>query len=252
MAHALTFRRRWLNEVLGGWLLAPLVLTDFAEYRRRHWDHHRHLGTAKDPKLVYRTNIKGAGLLALGVRCAVGLEALRRLTEKPEEVEPRADSGKSATLSPRLFLAHGLFFGSLFAVAYLSHNDLQPALLAAGLAYAVVYGYGLGAITIFAAALRAIAEHQIYDSIDGQQGAAALRNLKCNPLTRLLFGAYGFGEHATHHLRPAVPYYSLPALTTELVGGDATLVARRGYLGAVLNCARTSAGAQPVVARRQD
>ena len=40
-AHKLAFQRPWLNEALGGWVLAPLVLTDFDQYRKRHWDHHR-------------------------------------------------------------------------------------------------------------------------------------------------------------------------------------------------------------------
>jgi fatty acid desaturase len=242
-AHYLMFRRRWANDLLGGWVLAPLVLTDFAEYRRRHWDHHRHLGGPQDPKLVYRTDIRGSGIAALALRCAVGIEALRRITEKPEIEAPAAGAGRKA-LAPRLFLAHGLLLASLYYVAYVSHGSPRRALWATALAYGV-WGYGLGAVTIFAAALRAIAEHQVYEDAAPHEGEAALRNLKCNPLTRLVFGAYGFGEHATHHREPAVPYYALPALTDRLAADEPTLVARQGYLATILDCARGRAGAHP-------
>src|SRR5262249_40985823 len=39
---------------------------------------------------------------------------------------------------------------------------------------------------------------------------------KCNAITRFLMGAYGFGEHETHHMHPGIPYYLLPAATAVL------------------------------------
>ena len=236
-AHYLTFRRRWANDLLGGWLLAPLVFTDFADYQQRHWEHHRQLGTAKDPKLVYRTNLHGVGLLGLAARSAIGLEAVKRLTERPEEPGQKMTT-KSAALSPRLIIAQACFAGSLFGVAYLSQANLQLALFSTALAYAFVYAYGLGSLTIFAAALRAIAEHQLCDPAPARRGEAALRNLKCNPVTRLLFGAYGFAEHATHHSEPGVPYYLLKERTRELSRQNAALTPTHGYLKVLRNCMR--------------
>ena len=41
------------------------VFTDFDAYRRRHWDHHRHLGVDGDTKDAYPSVISGWGLPAL-------------------------------------------------------------------------------------------------------------------------------------------------------------------------------------------
>lgn len=230
-AHKLAFRRPWANDLLGGLLLAPLVLTDFREYRERHWDHHRQLGTVRDPKLVYRTDVRGVHLLLLVARCAIGLEALRRLTERPEQAAGGEANGKRAGLSLRLVLAQALFLASIFGVAWAAHGELFASLLAAVGAYAVIYGYGTASLTVLAAALRAIAEHQVGDHAPLTDGDAALRNFRCNPFTRLVFGAYGFGEHATHHKSPGVPYYHLPVLTAELAARDPNFAPTRGYVG---------------------
>jgi fatty acid desaturase len=228
-AHKLCFRSARANEVLGGWILAPLVLAQFDEYRERHWDHHRNLGTPGDPKIVYRTNVRGWKAFGLIARCLLGVEAVRRLTEKPSE--PSVSRGpKHSTLSSRFVCVHLLFFGCLTIVALSFQGTLGRAILSVGVAYGFVYGYGLSSITVLAAAIRAIAEHQIGSDQSIREGAAALRNFRCNFLTRLLFGAYGFTDHATHHRRPDVPYYQLPALTATLSVTDSALMARSGYL----------------------
>jgi fatty acid desaturase len=235
-AHQLTFRRSWANEFVGGALLAPLLLTDFKSYRERHWEHHRHLGTPKDLKLVYHTDIRGRRILSLAVRSVFGIEAFRRLTELPSN---DAVSGKHASkqsgISLRTLIVQALFSASLLGVSLASQESTQMALVSAALAYSFVYAYGMLSLTVLAAALRAIAEHQIADGGAATEGTAALRNLRCNPLTRLSFGAYGFGEHATHHRRPSVPYYQLPALTAELARNDAAMVPGRGYLSTIVS-----------------
>jgi fatty acid desaturase len=231
-AHRLVFRRSWANEFLGTSLLAPLLITDFESYRERHWEHHRHLGTAKDPKLVYHTDVRGFGIAKLFVRCLVGIEAVRRLTEKaPESDGPKQE--KANGLSLRTVIVQALFSASLLAVALLARRDAFSALVSAVLAYTLIYVYGLLSLTVFAAAVRAIAEHQRDTAGDAERGDAALRNLRCNVFTRLALGAYGFGEHATHHTRPTIPYYELPRLTAELAREDSMMVPRSGYLSVV-------------------
>ncbi len=243
-AHRLAFRSAAANEFLGQRVLAPLVITDFAEYRDRHWEHHRQLGTAKDTKLVYRTDIRGFGLLRLAIRALAGVEAIRRLTERP--IESSDETKVKAAGAWRLLVpTQALFLGSIFAVAFLTHGRTLAALVAGAAAYGFVYAYGLASITVFAAAIRAIAEHQIGGDTPATAGNAALRNLRCNPMTRLVFGAYGFGEHATHHAHPNVPYYRLPALTLDLARTDPALVPGRGYLGTLARLASRPAPIPP-------
>jgi fatty acid desaturase len=54
--------------------------------------------------------------------------------------------------------------------------------------------------------------------------------LKCGPIERLIFGCYGFAEHATHHRNPAIPSYHLAEATRELAVVDATLIPELSYV----------------------
>ncbi len=59
---------------------------------------------------------------------------------------------------------------------------------------------------------------------------SALRNLKCEPISRLILGAYGFAEHGTHDVKPRLPYYHLSAATNELAKDDPERVPNHQYL----------------------
>jgi fatty acid desaturase len=78
-------------------------------------------------------------------------------------------------------------------------------------------------LTVFMATLRAIAEHQVAGPSAPTRGTAVLRNFACSPVSRWLMGAYGFGEHYTHHVEPAIPYYHLGAATRALAAHDPTM-----------------------------
>jgi fatty acid desaturase len=233
-AHYSAFKPRWASNFVGTWVLGPLVFADFAGYRQRHWDHHRRFGMPDDTKDAYLVDIRGAGSLALFGRSVALAEARKKLgvqrTSAPE-------SASRAWLA-RTAVVQACFLGSLVAVAAAARPaDVVGTLLAAGLAYGFVYAHGLAALTTFVATLRAIAEHQ--QGADGAErvGRAALRNFTCGPSTRLLFGAYGFAEHATHHREPAVPSYRLGAATAAL-GADPALAPRHGYFTTLLALAR--------------
>jgi fatty acid desaturase len=139
----------------------------------------------------------------------------------------------------RTLVIQGLLFGSLLAFAMKSHDgNLFGGLVAALLAYCGVYLYSVMSLTVFAATLRAIAEHQHGKDGAVEAGEAVLRNFSCGPFSRLVFGAYGFSEHATHHEEPAVPCYHLRAATARLSAVDPALAPRGGYLGTLLKLVR--------------
>jgi fatty acid desaturase len=234
-AHYSTFKARGASNFAGSWVLGPLVFADFDGYRQRHWDHHRRLGVDGDTKDAYLVDIRGRALLALLVRSLRLEEAARKL--RVQRRSPSSAPGSRAWLVRTAVVQAG-FVVSLLLVARAAHpGDAAAALLAAGLAYGLVYGHGLAALTTFVATLRAIAEHQ--PGTDGSErvGRAAVRNFSCGPLTRLLFGAYGFAEHATHHREPAVPSYRLRAATAAL-RGEPGLAPRYGYFTTLAGLAR--------------
>lgn len=228
-AHGLSFASQARSRFLGRWVLGPLVLADFDVYRERHWQHHRRLGQSDDPKVVYHEDIRGKRLFWLFLRCISMVEGVRLLKSGGKGSTPRAKADVLAGLA-RVALVHSIFLATLSLTALLSHRgDLLLAALSVVIAYGFVYGHGLGGLTVFMAALRAIAEHQIGPEGSATEGTAAMRNFHCNFVSRLVFGAYGFAEHATHHLEPSIPHYNLPAATDALGRTEPVFQRRSSY-----------------------
>lgn len=228
-AHTHVFRDRKWSDVLGKRVVAPLVFADFDAYRRRHWDHHKFIGQEGETKDTYLIDIRGTGLLKAVARCALMAEAGRKFFKQKVGRDADARAGRRWLVDLAIFQL--VFGGSLVlaARAFNSDSGWATAVYHAAWAYAIVYLYGLMSLTVFMASLRAIAEHQVYDDASVRAGYAALRNFTCNPLSRFLMGAYGFGEHYTHHRAPAVPYYRLQAATAEMAQQDPSLRPTKDY-----------------------
>jgi fatty acid desaturase len=234
-AHGHVFQGRRASFGLGQWALAPLVVTDFNAYRKRHWQHHRELGTENDTKFTYKMNLSYGALMWFGFKCLFLLEALGKFRHVSAVDRDEAVVPKSGSKIPRWLLRGAgvhLLIG-LFAVAVAAQMhgpDFAAVMRNAALAYGFVFLYGLAAVTSFFTAIRSVAEHRPGLENDIPAGDAAMRNLKSNRVSRLILSGYGFAEHATHHERPNVPAYHLPKLTRELALEDSRFTARRGYL----------------------
>ena len=223
-AHYHVFHPRWGSDVLGRWVLAPLMLADFDNYRQLHWAHHRELGGASDPKYSYKVDIRGRKLLTFFLRCVTGAEALKKFGYQNAQ-RAGAKLSSSHFWIVRVVIVQSLFATSLLITAWwFGAGQMKSALVGAMTAYITVYLYGLASLTLFIATLRSIAEHQHAADGCAVSGGAALRNLACGPIERLIFGCYGFAEHATHHFKPAIPSYHLAEATKELGVVDATMI----------------------------
>ena len=212
-AHKLLLANVRANELLASWVLAPLFFADFAAFRRRHWDHHRQLGLAGDPKYTYRIDVAGPRFPRLVVSCLVLAQALRRV-----DYQSGAQSGSTARSARQAIVAVALgqavLFASLLAVAWATHpGDVRGMLLATATAYLFVYVYGLASLGVLMHALRGIIEHRRGNPAEPHVNEAALRNFDDGFVERWVFAPYGFVEHATHHRYPGIPYYALPAVT---------------------------------------
>lgn len=227
-AHYHAFRERLWSDTLGRLLIGPMVFADFDSYRRRHWDHHRFVGVEGETKFTYLIDIRGKKLFWFWCRCALMIEAARKFAGQADSRRAADGGGWSIW---RVLVFHVMFLISLFVVslAFNRPEGLETAALSALVSYGVVFVYGLASLTVFMAALRAIAEHQQYDHRSAHQGYAALRNFSCNQLSRALMGCYGFGEHYTHHQIPGIPYYHLKAAALEAAESDPAAIATKGY-----------------------
>ena len=212
-AHLHVFRSRAANELLGRWILGPLMFADFDRYREVHWAHHRNVGKPDDPKYSYKIDIRGWAFARFVFRSLTLIEAIRKF-RYVHGAKPTMKSSRDRAWLVRTALVQCVFVASL--VLTVRGGALQVVLYAA-FAYGFVYFYGILSLTVMAANLRAIAEHQLWGDRQLEVAdSAALRNLSSNPLTWLIFGSYGFSEHATHHRAPAIPYYLLPAEVRRL------------------------------------
>jgi fatty acid desaturase len=232
-AHRLAFRRRGSSDFLGRRILGPLALADFDAYRERHWAHHRNLGLDGDTKDAYLVDLRGAGILRLLLRCLSLREAVRKFTKQTQSGGEELPLGKG--LGPRhamgqTVVVQALLLAAVLAVAAVTHHGVARVLASAAFAYGFVYLYGLATLTVFAATLRAVAEHQAGNDDAISEGRATLRNFRAGPLTRLVFGSYGFSSHATHHREPGVAHYRLAEYTRGLEAGEPGLTAASGYL----------------------
>ncbi len=226
-AHVHVFKRRWASDLLGRWILAPLMFADFDSYRDRHWEHHRSLGGPEDTKEIYRSDIRGWGSLRLVLGGLTGGEIAERL----RQLAPASGPARSRGWLLRVAIVQALFLLSLgWAAAAGTERSLAVVVIAVAGAWLFVFGYGAVSLTRIVASFRTIAEHQVCDDGSEVVGWAALRNLSCrNPFSRLLFGCWGFADHATHHAQPGVPAYHLPELTRALALERPELTPERGY-----------------------
>ena len=225
-AHILVFTKREWSDALGRRVLSPLVFADFDGYRERHWAHHKVLGRDGETKDTYLIDIRRSRLLLLFARCLLMIEAVSTFFKHA----PRSTTGagqRAWLLNVGVFQT--LFAGSLLLTARSAHQSWQSSLVSAAVAYGVVYVYGLMSVTVLMASLRAIAEHQAVGHGSATSGYADLRNFSCNPFSRYLMGAYGFGEHYTHHRAPGIPYYNLQRATSQLSAAEQTLTPQSGY-----------------------
>lgn len=239
-AHYHVFSERRRSNLLGHWVMGPLLVADFDGYRWRHWEHHTHLGVDGDTKDAYLIDIKGPHLFGLLLRCLTLIEALRKFRVQTVVYKDRGqEPSKRLILLGRAALVHSLFFASLVLFAGpVAQRPWPKALMVATSAYILIYGYGLASLTIFAATLRSIAEHQLEEGEVSSAGRAALRNFSCGPVARLIFGAYGFAEHASHHCQPGLPYYHLVRATEELASYDPNFIPKHRYWGELMKLAK--------------
>lgn len=231
-SHYHVFRSRAGSDLLGRWVLGPLAIADFDGYRERHWKHHTHFGIDGDTKDAYLVDIRGAKLPVYFLRCLVLREALGKFRHQTTQdpAKPK-DSARSHIWLARVAIFQVLLFSSVLLVAGPAAGRPWPAAFeVALLTYGLVYAYGLASLTVFAATLRAIAEHQLEAGQAPSPRRGALRNFRCGPIAWLVFGAYGFAEHATHHCEPSLPYYHLPQATVELAADDPELAPTHAYL----------------------
>ena len=233
-AHRLVFKKRKYCDFLGEYILGPLLVTDFKAYRDRHWIHHNKLGSEEDTKFVYKKKIKGLNLIIFFFECMFLKEGITKfIYQFKNRIQTK--------VSISFFIKTIGFQLTIFSLIFLSqlvitNQDLEKITYNTLLSYFFIYLYSLASLGVFFSSLRSIAEHQINNNIDRLHGDAILRNLKSNFLTTLMFGSYGFADHATHHEYPSIPSYNLEKFRKEIEMNNIDLKPTKGYFEILKDC----------------
>ncbi|MEZ4260262.1 MAG: fatty acid desaturase [Polyangiaceae bacterium] len=200
--HYNLFRSRKLNVWVGGALASYAVMMPFFHSRTSHWDHHRYVGTDRDPDApawdwsAHERWRFAREMLML----ATGLSYVERVARLVLGV-PRVETNGARRARP------------------MPEGDLKTQeikrLVAAQLAVLGVFTVTIGpmwyvplwllpSVSIFRAwvSLREMLEHR--------RGAIIV--YRAGLIERFLLGCFNFHLHAYHHAHASAPWFTLPAL----------------------------------------
>lgn len=214
-AHRQLFPRRFWNDFLGNLLCALPFLSTLEQYRKFHFDHHRHLLNKKlDPEIAFYAE-QNYHFEALPMRKKLYLGAL--------------------DLSGYHFCQ---FFISYNFYLWRAHDEDRSlrvrrstwvgAALLAALACTIVYNLGLFPILWYwflpqATWLFFFLKRQGYQehSGDRQSVETATPKNRASWWERVFICPYNADHHREHHLYPLVPWYRLPEVRAEMDAVDA-------------------------------
>jgi len=226
-AHRLVFSDRpRVNDLVGRWLFAAPGALPFQLYRRRHFEHHRFVGTAADTKKLYQRDFAGWRMAREVVLGAVGIDYLWQVIT----VVGRKSEGDPEGLGP--------FVRDVLPVA------VAQALIAAlfiwrwdFVHYLVLWPWPLMGATLFGK-LRSAVEHTPFRREWRNDQASpyfrhtpepVVRSVVPTRLERLFLTKVNFSYHREHHLWPALSYQYLP-LAYHRVRQHLNEPVARGYL----------------------
>lgn len=222
-AHGTLARTRWLNDLLGHWLAAAVIVQDMHLYRRHHMKHHRHTGTEADPDLSLAAGfpVTSDSLRRKFLRDATGATGIKTFIGTVMMLGGLAVYDVSGNFRRRDLSGHKrtqlmwAFAKGLYP-QFVTNLALLVVLAVSG--YAWLYLLWIAAwLTAYQVVLRvrSIAEHAMTDEPDN-----ALRNSRTTLSSwwqRLLWAPMNVNYHIEHHMLPKVPFYNLPTMHALLV-----------------------------------
>lgn len=199
--HRTLFKTRALNEFCGRWLSGYWVFSDKDIYMRGHIEHHRKVGTGRDPDLgnydaypvsreSFRRKILRDWTGRIGWR---RVKSIGRQLRRIGELEPET----------RRSLSSSLFLNLLMLLALAAFGQAHLYLL---------WVIAFMTSHMFAARMRQIAEHAAVSDRFDQDTRLNTRTLYISWLERLLISPHNLNFHLEHHLLVSVPIYRLKRL----------------------------------------
>ncbi len=231
--HFNVFRSRAANQWLGAALASYPIVMPYFKDRTTHWDHHRYVGTPRDPD-AWAWDYKDGeqrklarDLLAVASGTPYLIRIARIIVGRPAPGQGRPGSAITKGEIARIILVHlvilGIFWRTIGAVWYV------PLWLFPGLALFPV-------VTI----VREFLEHR--------RGAIIIYP-RANVLERFLLGCFNFHLHGYHHAFASAPWFTLPDMDERARRRVKEMVTLESYFGELVAYAR---GRSPAFRGRED
>ncbi len=219
--HYNLFRSRRVNEIIGAVFASWPCVMPYDHSRTSHWNHHRYVGTARDPDAYawkWDDDERGAFLWQLFLT-ATGLAYVVRLARLALGIAP--PPGRPG-LAPRPAVSRATAIREI------------PRLAAVHLVILAIFWKTIGvywyfplwffpALSLFPAltGLREFLEHR----------RGALIVYRAWPHERFVFGCFNFHLHAFHHAYAAAPWFTLPSVGERALRKAPNIVSLGSYLG---------------------
>lgn len=224
-AHRTLFRTRWLNDWVGRWLCAEPIGQSLTGYRKYHMAHHRYGGSDQDPDahLTRAYPVSKASMTRKVLRDLTGVTGVKlyfavflmqagyykyqlngKLERAPRPARPWVDYPVTLVrnLWPML-LVHGLLFGLFWIMG-------KPWL------FALWWGALLSTFQLILR-LRQIGDHGMVPDRSNPDPMMHTRTTDVRWWERILLVPHNVNYHLEHHLLPAAPSQSLPAVRQLLL-----------------------------------
>ena len=196
-AHGFFIRRKDINDLICHiFLAAPLFIT-LDTYRRRHFKHHKYLGTPEDTKQVIYSKVDGLNFLKFFISGIFGIRAIELAKGYIDEFNVNSDDENIKNKN----------LGSIISILIVQVCLYFAMYQIGGVeTYFIYWLLPFITVTQLLTSLRAITEHQpgINDPVH-----PFTRDLQPTLIDRVLFCRAGFQYHKYHHEFPDVPCFYL-------------------------------------------
>jgi fatty acid desaturase len=217
--HYNLFRSRRLNEWLGGALASYPIMMPYFKDRDAHWNHHRHVGTSRDPNASawdWTDAQRGAfvkELFVVGTGLSYAARILRLVFRLPPP-PPAPGRPERPTLQGKM---------ALFEVARLA--VAQAAVFA--VFWMTIGWFWYFPLWLFPALSISPAWVTLREFLEHRRGALIV--YRAWPVERFLLGCFNFHLHAYHHAHASAPWFVLPVMKERALRKQPDIVYLTSY-----------------------
>ncbi len=188
------------NDKLANIFVGLIVGMNIKFYRATHFNHHRYLGTVKDPEKTYFDALSKKFIL----ESLTGIRVIKVLINRNNQIKKHSNFTPEIIAGNIIMLVAGGIFNLIILVTLFAVGLWQVGL---------IWFVGIGVVFPFFAALRQLLEHRHEDaesSIDYHIVDHGIRNrLFGEGIIANTMGGAGFNRHILHHWDPQVSYTRL-------------------------------------------